>query len=92
MADGGQALRRRSTLKVRNVRIGRRRTSLRLEMAIWDALQDIAQREGQSLNELLTGVAAAQSESSFTASVRVHVLGYYRRQLPGPAATAAARH
>jgi len=78
MTNGIQALRRQSTLKVRNVRIGRRRTSLRLETAMWDALQEIADRERTSLNELLTGVAAGQSESSFTASVRVFTLAYFR--------------
>lgn len=63
---------------MRNVRVGPRRTSLRLEIAVWDALGDIAQREGMPLNRLLTRIAGAQSESSFTASVRVYALGYYR--------------
>lgn len=78
MTNGIQAMRRQSTLKVRNVRIGRRRTSLRLETAMWDALADIAEREQTTLNELLTGVAEGQSESSFTASVRVYTLAYFR--------------
>ena len=63
---------------MRNVRVGTRRTSLRLETAVWDALHDVARREGMPLNRLLTRIAGAQSESSFTASVRVFVLGYYR--------------
>lgn len=79
MPDGGQVLRRQSTLKVRNVRIGRRRTSLRLETAMWEALQDIADRERITQNELLTEIAQGQSESSFTASVRVFTLNYFRR-------------
>ena len=83
MADGGQALRRQSTLKVRNVRIGRRRTSLRLESAMWDALQEISEREGVTQNELLTGIAQGQSESSFTASVRVFTLNYFRSLAAG---------
>ena len=91
MADGVQAMRRHSSLKVRNVRIGRRRTSLRLEMAVWDALSDVARREGVTVNQLLTEVAATQQESSFTASVRVYVLRYYRRMaMPRPMSTVAA--
>lgn len=78
MGDVNQAARGHSTLKVRNVRIGRRRTSLRLESAMWDALQDIAAREKIGLNELLTSVAEGRSESSFTASVRVFTLSYFR--------------
>jgi predicted DNA-binding ribbon-helix-helix protein len=78
MADDGRPLRRSSTLVMRNVRVGPRRTSLRLENAVWEALHDIARREGMALNRLLTRIAALQSESSFTASVRVYALGYYR--------------
>lgn len=90
MADGGQVLRRQSTLKVRNVRIGRRRTSLRLESAMWDALQEISEREGVTQNELLTGIAQGQSESSFTASVRVFTLNYFRSLAAGDETGAAA--
>jgi len=78
MADDGRPLRRRSTLVMRNVRVGARRTSLRLETAVWEALQDIARREGLPLNRLLTRISGLQAESSFTASVRVYALGYYR--------------
>ncbi len=45
---------------------------------MWDALADIAEREHTTLNELLTSVAEGQSESSFTASVRVYTLAYFR--------------
>lgn len=46
---------------------------------MWDALQDIATREKIGLNELLTSVAEGRSESSFTASVRVFTLSYFRQ-------------
>jgi len=79
MADDGRVLRARSSLKMRNVRIGQRRTSLRLERPVWDALAEIVRRENTTLNLLLTRIADEQSESSFTASVRVYTLGYFRR-------------
>ena len=41
-----------STLVNRNVTIGRRRTSLRLEPAMWDALEEICRREEMSQHEL----------------------------------------
>ncbi len=90
MPDGGQTLRRQSTLKVRNVRIGRRRTSLRLETAMWDALQEVADLERITQNELLTEIAQGQSESSFTASVRVFTLNYFRALAGGGPSIRAA--
>lgn len=62
----------------RNVVIAGRRTSLRLEQAIWDALEEIAVREGLSVNEVCTRVDRARPERSLTASVRVYVLDYFR--------------
>lgn len=50
---------------------------------MWDALQDIATREKMGLNELLTSVAEGRSKSSFTASVRVFTLGYFRQLAAG---------
>lgn len=79
MADDGLPLGPRSSLMMRNVRVGAKRTSLRLERAIWDALGEIARREEMTLNRLLTRIAGQQSESSFTASVRVFALAYFRR-------------
>lgn len=78
MTSGMEATPRHSTLQIRNVRVKGRRTSLRLETAMWEALEDIAEREGRTMADLLTEVAAGQNESSFTASVRVFALCYFR--------------
>jgi predicted DNA-binding ribbon-helix-helix protein len=78
-SDGGSPIRgRSSTLVNRNVTIRGRRTSLRLEPAMWDALQEIAQREGTSVHELCTKVDLERRESTLTAAIRVFILGYYR--------------
>ena len=45
-----------STLVTRNVRIGGRRTSLRLEPALWDALDEVCQREGLTRHQLCTRI------------------------------------
>jgi|SRR6516162_3413731 len=66
-----------STLVNRNVTVGDRRTSMRLERAMWDALQEICRREGMSLNELVTEIDAQRTESSLTAAIRVHLLRYF---------------
>jgi predicted DNA-binding ribbon-helix-helix protein len=67
-----------STLLSRNVKIGRRRTSLRLEPAMWQALDEVVRQSGLSIHELCTLIDAGRRESSLTAAVRVFLLGYYR--------------
>ena len=69
---------RSSTLVNRNVTIGGRRTSLRLEPPMWEALQEIALREGISAHELCSEVEADRQESTLTAAIRVHILNYFR--------------
>jgi predicted DNA-binding ribbon-helix-helix protein len=75
---GTQGRGRSSTLVNRNVTIQGRRTSLRLEPAMWDALHEIAQRESTSVHELCTKVELDRQESTLTAAIRVYILGYYR--------------
>lgn len=78
-ADRGEAslARAASTLINRNVTVAGRRTSMRLEAAMWDALQQICVREGKSLNELVTEIDRRRSESSLTAAIRVYLLRYF---------------
>lgn len=76
--DGNTGRGRSSTLVNRNVTIHGRRTSLRLEPAMWDALHEIAQRESTSVHELCTKVELDRQESTLTAAIRVYILGYYR--------------
>ena len=70
--------RRDSTLLNRNVRIGSRLTSLRLEPLMWDALEEVAADSGLSIHELCTTIQTRRQESSLTAAVRVFLLRYYR--------------
>lgn len=51
---------------------------MRLERAIWDAMEEICLREGTTLNALCTQIKNAGGERTLTASIRVHVLDYYR--------------
>ena len=45
---------------------------------MWDALQEICQREHASMHEIVTRVAETRSESSMTAAIRVYLLGYFQ--------------
>ncbi len=67
-----------STLVNRNVTIGGRRTSLRLEPALWDALEELCQREKMTVHELCGMIDGCRHASSFTAAVRVFIVGYFR--------------
>ncbi|HVM84223.1 MAG TPA: ribbon-helix-helix domain-containing protein [Candidatus Binatia bacterium] len=62
----------------RNVTVAGRRTSLRMEPEMWDALQEAAAREGQTLHDFCTAVAKRRGAFSMTAAIRVHLLGYFR--------------
>src|SRR5262245_6447590 len=67
-----------STLVSRNVTVGGRRTSLRLEPPMWDALAEIARRESMTVHQLCTQVEIRRRESSLTAAIRVFALSYFR--------------
>jgi predicted DNA-binding ribbon-helix-helix protein len=69
---------RASTLVSRNVTVNARRTSLRLEPPMWDALAEIARREAMTIHQLCALVDARRHESSLTAAIRVFALSYFR--------------
>jgi predicted DNA-binding ribbon-helix-helix protein len=68
----------RSTLVSRNVSVAGRRTSIRLEPAMWEALHEIVEREGQSVSALVTRIDDERSSSSLTSAIRVHIVSYFR--------------
>lgn len=67
-----------STLVNRNIRIEGRRTSLRLEPTMWDALDEICHRETITRDQLCEMIYKFQHASTLTAAVRVFVVSYYR--------------
>ncbi len=77
-AASGPAPTRHSTLRNRNVVLGRHRTSVRLEPAMWEALDEIALREGTTVNRLCERLAARRRESSLAAAIRVFIMTYFR--------------
>ncbi|QCO18852.1 hypothetical protein D3869_26655 (plasmid) [Azospirillum brasilense] len=75
-----------SSKKLRNVCVAGKRTSMRLEPAFWDALAEIAQREGLTVGALCTRLAErmdAQDADSLSSTVRVYVMEYFRAATPG---------
>lgn len=76
-----------SSLVIHNVVVDGHRTSVRLEPVMWDALQDIAQRQGVTVHDLVSSIDRRRMASSLTAAIRVHIVDFYRAAaLPaGPA-------
>ncbi|MBT5415019.1 MAG: ribbon-helix-helix domain-containing protein [Rhodospirillaceae bacterium] len=67
----------------KNVNVDGHRTSMRLEMEMWDALEDICRREERSLHELCGLVHRRRHDTSFTASMRVFIVAYFRAVIAG---------
>jgi predicted DNA-binding ribbon-helix-helix protein len=54
------------------------RTNMRLEASIWDALDEITDREGKTLHGLYFVIDGRRDESNLTAAIRVFILNYFR--------------
>jgi len=46
---------------------------------MWEMLEEVAAREGKGVNQLVTTIDQARTESTLTAAIRVHLLAHYRR-------------
>ncbi len=63
---------------IHNVVVGGRRTSLRMEPVMWDALQDIAHRQQVTVRDLVTDIDRERTALSLTAAVRTYIVDFYR--------------
>ena len=61
----------------RTIWIGSRRTSLRLEATMRDALADIAARQGKTVHDLIAKINREHRQTSLSSGIRVY------RVLPG---------
>jgi predicted DNA-binding ribbon-helix-helix protein len=69
----------KTTLISKNVTVGGRRTSVRLEPEMWLALKDIALREKCSIHDICSLVGVRKNaHTSLTAAIRVFLMLYYR--------------
>lgn len=68
-----------STLVIRNVIVLGKRTSLRMEPEMWDALADVAARENHNVHDICTRIVERKpAAASLTAAIRVFLVNYYR--------------
>lgn len=66
------------SLEGRNITVGSRRTSMKLEPQLWTALAQIAERESISINNICTKIDRHRGETGLTSSVRMFIIGYFR--------------
>ncbi|MGH6661841.1 MAG: ribbon-helix-helix domain-containing protein [Rhodospirillales bacterium] len=68
----------KAKLVSKNVTINGRRTSLRLERASWEALDDICKCEKLTIHEMCTLIDNSRHGSSRTSAVRAFIVTYFR--------------
>jgi len=73
-AEGG------TVCHIRNVRVGARRTTLRLESAFWDAFDSLCAREGTTVDSVLTDLEGERGDEALTSMVRSYLVAYWRRR------------
>jgi predicted DNA-binding ribbon-helix-helix protein len=67
------------TLISRNIKVLGRRTSVRLEQEMWNALREIARREQCKIGDMCSLVLLRKNpRTSLTAAVRVFLMLYYK--------------
>lgn len=67
----------KSQLISRNVTVNGRRTSLRLEKATWEALDQICACENMSVHEVCSMIEDVRFGSSRTSAVRAFIVTYF---------------
>ena len=67
-----------TTRQRRNVRLHDRRTSVSLEIAIWDSLEAISLQEDVATDSIATMIDDRRQGSSLASSIRIFVLLYFR--------------
>lgn len=69
----------KTTLISKNITILGRRTSVRLEPEMWNALRDISNRENCSIHDICSLIHIRKNPvTSLTAAIRVFMMLYYR--------------
>jgi len=64
----------------KNVVVNGKRTSMRLEPAMWQALEEISRAEGCTVAEICDTVEKlCQPGHNFTSAMRVFIMEYYRK-------------
>jgi predicted DNA-binding ribbon-helix-helix protein len=72
----------KSPVAKRSIIFGGRKTSVSLEDAFWQGLQEIAQTRRMTLPALVEEIDAQRQHSNLSSALRLFVLEFYRSQIP----------
>ena len=64
----------------RSIKIGQRRTSIRMEREFWDALDGIRESRELTMQQVLNQATDGDSDANRTASIKTWILAYYREK------------
>ena len=64
----------------RSIKVGHRRTSIRMEREFWDALDGIKESRGLTMQQVLIQATDGDNSSNRTASIKAWILAFYREQ------------
>jgi predicted DNA-binding ribbon-helix-helix protein len=68
----------------RNIYLGPRRTSLRLEAVMWEALADIAEDQDKTVNDVILELSRERPHDlNLSAEIRVLIVEFYRARFKG---------
>lgn len=65
-------------MRTRNIMIASRRTTIRLEAAVWHALDEICENQNISRHDLYTRIDGARGAANRAQAVRAMVINYFR--------------
>ena len=66
---------------LKNVVVNGRRTSMRLEKEVWNALSESCKEQNISLNTLCSQIEETKDNTGLSSAMRIHALNYYRELL-----------
>ena len=68
----------------RNIYLGPRRTSLRLEAVMWEALADIAEDQDKTVDDVILELSRERpNDLNLSAEIRVLIVEFYRARFKG---------
>jgi predicted DNA-binding ribbon-helix-helix protein len=70
-----------SIIKKRSIRLGDHKTSVSLEGPFWDLLNEIAQKQGERVSEIVVKIDKDRERANLSSAVRLFVLGHVRDQI-----------
>lgn len=67
-----------SPLVTSNVTVSGRRTSVRLEPDLWEALREIALRENRTLHDICSDIDKTHGGTRLTSAMCIYIVNYFR--------------